>query len=74
MEDKTTTSESVTSETEMTPTMSSIGIDNSSFELMVEKLDGMNYREWAQFIKLVDGKGKIGYLIGDTKQPTDAKI
>lgn len=36
----------------------------------MEKLNGRNYREWAQSIKLVgDGKGKIGCLIGDVKHP-----
>lgn len=38
---------------------------------MVEKLDGRNYREWAQSIKLInDGKVKLGYLTGETKKPT----
>lgn len=58
----------VTGETENTHTMSLIGFHNSSFQLTMEKLNGRNYREWAQLIKLVvDGKGKIGYFIGDTK-------
>lgn len=61
-------SESKTCEVENITTMNSIGIDNSSFQLMVEKLNGKNYREWAQSIKLVINiKGKIGYLIVDTK-------
>lgn len=35
-------------------------------------MDGKNYREWAQSIKLlIDGKGKLGYLTGETKMPTD---
>ena len=33
--------------------------DNSSLHLTIEKLNGKNYREWAQAIKLaIDGKGK----------------
>lgn len=65
-------SESGTSETESVHTMTSIGVDNSSFQLTVEKLNGRNYREWAQSIKLVvEGKGRIGYLTGDMKKPVD---
>lgn len=44
--------------------------NNSTLQLTVEKLDGKNFREWAQSIKLViDGKGKLGYLTGETKEP-----
>ncbi|RVW90170.1 hypothetical protein CK203_041959 [Vitis vinifera] len=42
--------------------------------LTIEKLNGKNYREWAQSIKLViDGKGKLGFLTGETRRapPTD---
>lgn len=50
-------------------------MENSSFPLTVEKLDGKNYREWAQSIKLIiDGKGRLGYLTGETKMPTDAAL
>ena len=36
----------------------------------VEKLNGKNFREWAQSVKLViDGKGKLGYLTDETKKP-----
>lgn len=35
------------------------------------KLKGKNYYEWEQSIKLdIDGKGRIGYLTGETKDPT----
>ena len=38
-------------------------IGNSPLYLTIEKLNGKNYREWAQAIKLViDGKGKLGLL------------
>ena len=38
-------------------------ISNSPLYLTIEKLNGKNYREWAQAIKLViDGKGKLGLL------------
>ena len=38
--------------------------------LTVEKLNGKNYKEWAQAIKLIiDGKGKLGFLIGETWRP-----
>ena len=48
--------------------------DNSPLHLTVEKLNGKNYREWAQAIKLViDQKGKLGFLTGETRRlpPTD---
>ena len=44
--------------------------DNSPLHLTVEKLNGKNYREWVQSIKLViDGKGKLGFLTGETRRP-----
>ncbi|CAI9775408.1 unnamed protein product [Fraxinus pennsylvanica] len=70
-----TTSESQSSEVESLSTMGFGELDNSSFQLTMEKLNGKNYHEWAQLIKLiVDGKGKLGYLTGEKKQPasTDA--
>ena len=45
-------------------------IDNSPLHLTIEKLNSKNYREWAQAIKLViDGKGKLGLLTGETWRP-----
>ena len=49
--------------------------NNSPLHLAVEKLNGKNYREWAQAIKLIiNGKGKLGFLTGETQRPppTDA--
>ena len=49
--------------------------NNSPLHLAVEKLNGKNYREWAQTIKLIiNGKGKLGFLTGKTRRPppTDA--
>ncbi|KAL6311484.1 hypothetical protein AAG906_025585 [Vitis piasezkii] len=49
--------------------------NNSPLHLAVEKLNGKNYREWAQAIKLIiNGKGKLGFLTGETRRPppTDA--
>lgn len=69
------TADSITSDAESVPTMSSIGMDSSSFQLTVEKLNEKNYRVWAQSIKLVvDGKGKLGYLTGEKKQPTETNF
>ena len=43
---------------------------NPSLQITVHKLDGSNYLEWAQSVKLViDGRGKIGHLTGEIKQP-----
>ena len=45
------------------------GFDNSPFHLTVEKLYGKNYKAPVQAIKLViDGKGKLGFLTGETRQ------
>ena len=66
-----------TNETEVMNTMNSNGSDNSTFQFTVEKLNGKNFLEWAQSIKLViDGKGKLGYLTGEMKRPssTDASL
>ena len=63
--------------TEVTNTMASNGSENSTFQFTVEKLNGKNFLEWAQSIKLViDGNGKLGYLTGETKKPssTDASL
>ncbi|XP_022883460.1 tRNA threonylcarbamoyladenosine dehydratase 2, partial [Olea europaea var. sylvestris] len=60
-------------EVEINSTMGSTGVENTSFQLTVEKLNGKNFREWTQSIKLViEGKGKLGYLTGETKKPTNA--
>ena len=66
-------SSSATSETkaEEMPSIGSNVLDNSIFQSTMEKLDGKNYREWAQSIQLVvDGKRKLGYLTRESKKPT----
>lgn len=70
------TSEFLNEETEAISAGSG-GIESSYFQFTVEKLDGKNYREWAQSIKLIiDGKSKLGYLTGETKMPasTDTNL
>ncbi|RVW43722.1 hypothetical protein CK203_080482 [Vitis vinifera] len=43
--------------------------------LSIEKLNSKNYREWAQAIKLViDGKGKLGLLTGETRRPPPTDV
>lgn len=49
-------------------------IDNLSqalnLQLMVHKLNGKNYLEWAQSVKLtMEGRSRLGYLTGEIKQP-----
>ena len=58
-------------ESKINSSMGSAGaFDNSPLHLTIEKLNGKNYREWAQAIKLViDGKGKLGFLINETRRP-----
>ncbi|KAL3513667.1 hypothetical protein ACH5RR_026384 [Cinchona calisaya] len=53
-------------------TTTSLGEDASchSFQLTSHKLDGRNYLEWAQSIKLaIDGRGKLGHPSGEVKKP-----
>ena len=41
-----------------------------SFQLTSHKLNGRNYLEWAQSVKLaIDGRGKLGHLTGETTRP-----
>lgn len=55
-------------ETEITSIMCLNGPETFSFQLTVEKLNGKNFREGAQSIKLViDRKGKISYLTSESK-------
>lgn len=62
-------------EAEANSSFGSNGIENSSFQLTVEKLNGRNFWKWPQSIKVViDGKGKLGYLNNDTKRPNNAKL
>ncbi|EXB25087.1 hypothetical protein L484_005910 [Morus notabilis] len=47
-------------------------LPDHSLQITIHKLNGKNYVEWSQFVKLViDGKGKLGYLTGEIKQHTD---
>lgn len=42
----------------------------SSFQLTGQKLNGQNFLEWAQSVKLaIDGRGKLGYLTGERERP-----
>lgn len=43
--------------------MSASGHDSPFLQLTLEKLNHMNFRVWAQSVKLIiDGKGKLGNL------------
>ena len=71
-----TTSEAHPSTIEANPVMETLAIDNSSVQIAAEKLNGKNFREWAQTVKLaIGGKSKMEYLTGEVKQPetTDTK-
>lgn len=51
-----------------TPFVKSLS-QNLNLHLTVHKLNGKNYLEWAQFVKLaMGGKGKPGYLTGVEQQ------
>ncbi|KAK3018888.1 hypothetical protein RJ639_002840 [Escallonia herrerae] len=54
------------------PTMAHGGdhLSQLSFQLTSHKLTRKNYLEWAQSMKLaIDGRGKLGHLTGDVRQP-----
>ncbi|RVW73450.1 hypothetical protein CK203_052984 [Vitis vinifera] len=47
-------------------------VSSNSLQLTVNKLNGKNYLERAQTVKLViDGKGKLGYLTSEVKKPAN---
>jgi len=46
------------------------GGGQNSLQVNVQKLDGSNYAEWSQTVRLIlDGKGKLGFLTGDVPVP-----
>ncbi|XP_057951158.1 uncharacterized protein LOC131145973 [Malania oleifera] len=68
-------SETLDGNSENISTVSSLGLDNTAFPLSVEKLNGKNFLEWAQSIKLViEGKWRLGYLTGERKKPATTDI
>ena len=47
------------------------GSDTSSLHITVHKLDGKNYLQWAQSVKIVIcGWGKLGYITGELPAPS----
>ena len=67
------TSESdATSESTSTPVVSNLDHTSNSIQITVHRLNGRNFLEWSQSVKLaIDGRGKLGYLTGETKQPSE---
>lgn len=46
------------------------GAQRNPTDSSATKLNGHNYLEWAQFVKLaIDGRGKIGHLTGEISKP-----
>ena len=46
------------------------GSDISSVHITAHKLDGKNYLQWAQSVKIVIcGRGKLGYITGELPAP-----
>jgi hypothetical protein len=46
------------------------GGQNNSLQVNVQKLDGSNYAEWSQTVRLIlEGKGKLDFLTGDVPVP-----
>ena len=51
-------------------TQSSIS-DSHSIQITSIRLNGDNFLHWSQSVRMyIRGKGKIGYLTGDKKEPT----
>ncbi|KAI4347736.1 hypothetical protein L6164_008519 [Bauhinia variegata] len=49
--------------------------EGSSVLIVTDKLNGINYREWAQAVKLaIGGRGKIGFLTGTVQMPTETDV
>ncbi|XP_024022355.1 uncharacterized protein LOC112091879 [Morus notabilis] len=47
-----------------------VSFSENSLQITVHKLNGKNYLEWSQFVRLViDNKGKYGHLNGEEKPP-----
>ena len=71
----TTTGETTSRESTVSTNLNSIisfnGSEGSnSLYLTIHRLNGRNYMEWAQSVRLVmDGKWRLGYLTGEVKQP-----
>lgn len=48
------------------------GAENLILQITIHKLNGWNFLQWSQFVKLfIKGKGKLGYLTGATKMPKE---
>ena len=45
-------------------------IENPTLQIMIRKLNGCNFLQWSQSVKLfIRGKGKLGYLTDANKAP-----
>ena len=48
--------------------------DNTSLQITAHKLNGRNYLQWSQSVKIVIcGRGKLGYITGETKPPAQTE-
>ncbi|XP_073062852.1 uncharacterized protein [Primulina eburnea] len=68
----------LTSETEVTSRNTSPtsihDMTSSSIQITVHRFNGQNFLEWSQYVKLaVDGRGKLGYLTGETTIPAETE-
>ena len=64
------TTENVQSETTVVNSGTDFSTSHSSFQLTIHKLNGKNYLEWAQSVKLaIDGRGKLSHLNGEVSKP-----
>ncbi|KAH9698541.1 protein kinase domain-containing protein [Citrus sinensis] len=59
-------SSSRTSSEEVSQPLPAVSLFENSLQITIHKLNGKNYFEWSQSVRLViDGKGKLGYLNGE---------
>ena len=46
-------------------------VSETGFQITTMRFDGSNYLEWAQSTMMaIGGRGKLGYLLGDVKEPS----
>lgn len=68
--DSGSTYDSVVSDAQPKATPIAFGVDSPSLSITSHKLNGKNFLQWAQSVKIVIcARGKLGYLTGDLSSP-----
>ncbi|XP_074346526.1 uncharacterized protein LOC141685315 [Apium graveolens] len=73
MSDNISDSASIIDQSIRTPTTQNPTTESHSIQITTIRLNGENFQRWSQSVRMyIRGRGKIGYLTGDKKEP-DAK-